>query len=68
MGVNVMIAGLSAQVVSLFLFVVLCAEFALRVRKNTARVNEHFVSLYTSKMWKLFLLSTLRLPNSFRHR
>lgn len=58
MGVNIMIAGLSAQVVSLLLFVVLCGDYALRMRKNPERPNQHFLSLYTSKMWKLFLLGT----------
>lgn len=36
-GINIMIAGLASQVASLFAFVVLCADFAWRVRKNSER-------------------------------
>ncbi len=39
-GINIMIAGLSCQVVSLFIFMCLCADFAVRVRKSRADARE----------------------------
>ena len=36
-GINIMIAGLASQVASLFAFVLLCADFAWKVRKNRER-------------------------------
>ncbi|CZT16024.1 related to RTA1 domain protein [Ramularia collo-cygni] len=53
-GVNVMIAGLSTQVVSLILFMGLCAELAWRVRRSP-HLNERTAGLRSSRRWKLFL-------------
>lgn len=39
-GIDIMIAGLSCQVFSLFIFMSLCVDFALRVRKNGANPGE----------------------------
>ena len=52
-----MIAGLSFQVFSLLLFMLLCADFALRIRKlpEPQRDNE-YQSLRRMKLFKGFLL------------
>ncbi|KAJ5641544.1 hypothetical protein N7490_005544 [Penicillium lividum] len=54
-GVNVMIAGLAFQVFSLFLFIVLASDFALRVRKNPKSEVDEFVGLRQSWKWKIFI-------------
>lgn len=59
-GVNIMIAGLAFQVASLFLFVVLCTEYGLRVRKNQKCLNQNFNMVYNTRMWKLFLVGKSR--------
>jgi hypothetical protein len=56
MGVNIMMAGLSCQVASLLLFVVLCAEYGLRVRKSPQKLNVHFNQVYNTNMWKMFVI------------
>ncbi|SMQ50064.1 unnamed protein product [Zymoseptoria tritici ST99CH_3D7] len=55
-GVNIMIAGLSTQVVSLLLFIILGAEFAWRVRKHPDQLDERFRSLRNTKLWTMFLV------------
>ncbi|EGP90159.1 unnamed protein product [Zymoseptoria tritici ST99CH_3D7] len=55
-GVNIMIAGLSTQVVSLLLFIILGAEFAWRVRKNSQQLDPRFENLRSSKKWQLFII------------
>lgn len=55
-GVNVMIAGLSTQVASLFLFMLLAAEFAWRVRTRRDQLNENFANLRSTKLWSFFIL------------
>lgn len=57
MGVNIMIAGLSFQVVSLLLFMGLCLDFAWRVRKTSeVNLNQRFGALRESKKFKAFLV------------
>lgn len=57
LGVNIMIAGLSFQVVSLVLFIGLCCDFAWRVR-NAAEMslNQRFGALRESKKFRAFLV------------
>lgn len=54
-----MIAGLAVQVVSLGLFMVLCINLALRVRKQWGNRNMATEDMYTSKQWKGFLIGEL---------
>lgn len=57
LGVNIMIAGLSFQVVSLVLFIGLSCDFAWRVR-NAAEMslNQRFGALRESKKFRAFLV------------
>ena len=54
-GVNIMIAGLASQVISLFIFAVLGGHFAFRVWKNPTRLDPQFAQLRNSKIFKGFL-------------
>ncbi|KAB8337086.1 hypothetical protein FH972_021390 [Carpinus fangiana] len=54
-GVNTMIAGLSTQVVSLFLFMVLAGEYAWRVSRRPSQRNPRFQQLRSSKLFNAFL-------------
>jgi hypothetical protein len=56
LGVNIMLAGLSVQVASLFLFACLCGEFALRLFQNPMSWNRKHESIYNSKLFKAFLI------------
>lgn len=57
LGVNIMIAGLSFQVVSLVLFIGLCCDFAWSVRKAPKRsLNQSFGALRESKKFRAFLI------------
>ncbi|KAI9819296.1 MAG: hypothetical protein M1827_007453 [Pycnora praestabilis] len=72
MGQHIMIAGLSCQVVSLLIFIILCAEFASRVYKNQNDMDPRFASLRSSFKFKAFLISlgiatlTIFIRSSFR--
>ncbi|KAL9117753.1 MAG: hypothetical protein Q9187_005708 [Circinaria calcarea] len=55
-GIDIMIAGLSWQVVSLVLFIALCSEFAWRVYKRTGGLEPAFESLRRTRGFKAFLL------------
>ena len=55
-GINIMIAGLSFQVVSLTLFAIACAWFALNVKKNKAPRNPDFEQFTRSGKWRSFLI------------
>lgn len=57
LGVNIMIAGLSFQVASLLLFILLCAEFGWRVRQHPHETDPRFASVRSTKMFKAFLIS-----------
>ena len=52
-GTNIMIAGLSFQVASLLLFMLLCADFALRVHRGV--LNTHYSTLRDRSFFHLFL-------------
>lgn len=58
LGVNIMIAGLIAQVVSLTVFAGLCAEFAVQVRKRWYQQEKKYEALRKSWLWKAFLLGS----------
>lgn len=66
-GINIMIAGLASQVVSLALFVALCLDYAWKVRSNPNSLNEviHIRKLRNGTRWKLFLASKfINLPSA----
>jgi hypothetical protein len=50
-----MIAGLVFQVVSLGIFVILCADFAWRLRRNCNMWNTKNAHIYESWLFKSFL-------------
>ncbi|KAJ5877959.1 RTA1 domain protein [Penicillium solitum] len=56
MGVNIMIAGLIAQVVSLSAFSILCADFAIRAKRRREQHNHQHTLLRRSTIWKLLLI------------
>ena len=58
-GINIMIAGLSFQVASLLVFMSLCADFAVRVRKNGADAREGLKRCGCGRRWFYgFLIGT----------
>lgn len=59
-GINVMIAGLASQVVSLTIFMAICLHFAWRVYKNPLKVNPETVVLRSSFRFKGFLYGKFR--------
>ncbi|KAA8565409.1 hypothetical protein MFRU_071g00040 [Monilinia fructicola] len=54
-GKNIMLAGLAFQVFSLFLFGILCAEFAWRVHCAQSAWNPRYTDLVSSSLFKSFL-------------
>ncbi|KAJ6010489.1 RTA1 domain protein [Penicillium sp. IBT 35674x] len=54
-GINIMIAGLAFQVASLFIFIILGSEFALRVRKSPKLEANDFSGLRHSWKWPMFI-------------
>lgn len=54
-GINIMLAGLSTQVASLALFVVICCDFAFRLYKNPQSWSQKYVELYWSRRFSAFL-------------
>jgi hypothetical protein len=54
-GINIMLAGLSAQVVSLFIFSVMALEYAYRLYRNPTAWDRTHASLYQSKLFRAFL-------------
>lgn len=60
LGTDIMIAGLSFQVFSLLLFMVLCADFAIRVRKvPELQRNDEYRHLRRMSLFQGFLLGML---------
>ncbi|KAF4622654.1 hypothetical protein G7Y89_g14372 [Cudoniella acicularis] len=56
LGIHIMLAGLSFQVISLAIFAVLCGEFAYRVWSNPNSWSRSHAHLYNSKLFKSFLI------------
>lgn len=54
-GINIMIAGLAAQVVSLALYMALCLDFAWRARKNRSGWSPRHATLRGTFLWKAFI-------------
>ncbi|KAJ5645569.1 RTA1 domain protein [Penicillium longicatenatum] len=54
-GINIMIAGLAFQVASLFIFIVLGSEFALRVHRSPKSEFSDFNGLRQSRKWTMFI-------------
>lgn len=54
-GINVMLAGLALQVVSLILFIILCIDFGLKVVKRRSEWNDKHRSIWNSRRWTFFL-------------
>lgn len=59
MGVHIMIAGLTAQVVSLSVFGIICADFAVRVIRRRERHSPQYTLIRSSAMWKLLLIDEI---------
>ncbi|KAI9834596.1 MAG: hypothetical protein M1838_005488 [Thelocarpon superellum] len=57
LGIHIMIAGLSFQVASLFVFIVLCSEFALRVYQRRSEISSSGMPLVRSLRFKGFLFA-----------
>jgi hypothetical protein len=55
-GINIMIAGLIFQVVSLTFFMLLCTDFAFRLRRYPNKVNSSTISVRSTFKWKAFLI------------
>jgi hypothetical protein len=55
LGVNIMIAGLSTQVASIFVFICLCTQIAWNVRRHNHKVNQNSRALRESFRFRLFL-------------
>ncbi|OAP63383.1 hypothetical protein AYL99_02610 [Fonsecaea erecta] len=55
-GVDVMIAGLASQVVSLAIFMALCGHFAWKVYKNPNKLNPEHAALQRTLRFKGFLV------------
>lgn len=58
-GVDIMIAGLVSQVVTLFIFAYLCAEYGWRLRKNRDRLTTASLSLANSRNFRFCLLAMI---------
>ncbi|CRG83358.1 Sphingoid long-chain base transporter RSB1 [Talaromyces islandicus] len=59
-GIDIMVAGVSWQVASLALFVALCTDFALRVRKSPQyRLNSQFDQLRRNKSFHYWMLALI---------
>lgn len=68
LGVNIMIAGLTFQVVSLLLFMGLCADFAWKVsRASEMMKNPRFAGLRESFKFKAFLYCKSYYPKLISH-
>lgn len=55
-GVNTMLAGLAAQVISLFIFSVMALEYAFRLYRNPTWWDTRHASLYQSRLFQAFLV------------
>ena len=58
LGVHIMVAGLVFQVVSLALYMVLCLDFAWKVKKSYANRNPQFAVVRDTRLFMGFLFGT----------
>lgn len=56
LGINIMLGGLACQVASLLIFACACAEYAFRLYRDREDWNLDYKNLYTSRLFKAFLL------------
>ncbi|KAK5044382.1 hypothetical protein LTR84_011332 [Exophiala bonariae] len=56
-GVDIMIAGLWSQVISLSVFIILCSHFAFNVLRYPLKINPQTVFIRQTIMFKCFLLA-----------
>ena len=55
LGINLMIAGLSTQVASMVVFVLVCFQLARAIHKHPERVNTDYAEMRRSKRFRFFL-------------
>jgi hypothetical protein len=55
-GINTMLAGLAAQVISLFIFSVMALEYAFRLYRNPTWWDTRHAALYQSRLFRVFLV------------
>ncbi|KEF59046.1 uncharacterized protein A1O9_03889 [Exophiala aquamarina CBS 119918] len=71
-GIDIMMAGLWSQVISLSIFIILCSHFAFNVLMNPSKVNPDTVALRQTIKFKCFLLAigiatlTIMIRSTFR--
>lgn len=58
-GLHTMVAGLAFQVASLFFFMTLCVDFAVRVRKQAANRNLTIKDMWSTRKWQGFIAGEL---------
>lgn len=56
LGIRVMLAGLSAHVISLALFISLCSDLAWRVRKHRHELDAKFSALRSTRLFRFGLV------------
>jgi hypothetical protein len=66
-GINLMIAGLSTQVVSMTAFVLVCMQLAWAVRKHPERVSTEYEEMRRSRRFRLFLWCEYHHCSSFTY-
>lgn len=54
-GINIMLAGLSTQVVSLLIFIIMSTDYALRLYRNPGAWDTRHAALYQSRLFQAFL-------------
>jgi len=65
LGVDIMMAGLWSQVISLSIFIIVCSQFAFRVVRNPSKVNPDTIILRQTIKFKCFLLGMAPTPGFF---
>jgi hypothetical protein len=68
MGVNIMIAGLAAQVAATTAFVGVCIQLAIAIRRHPERLDYQYASFRKTLKFKLFLwgkFDSIRSQNSY---
>lgn len=67
-GIDIMMAGLWSQVISLSIFIILCSHFAFNVVKSPSKVNPDTMILRQTIKFKCFLLGKGPAPEFFFHQ